>query len=115
MSPPAEPPLGDGLQLERTALAWRRTVLALAVSALASVKVLFGPLGYGAVAVGVVGMALAFLVRALAERRHRLTYRRLTARGDDRTRLPGGLPLVLCAAVVAVVGVVALVYVSAAA
>src|SRR5699024_1336060 len=106
-------PLGDGLQLERTALAWRRTVLALAVSALASVKVLFGALGYVAVAVGGVGLALAFLLRALSERRHRQAHRRLIADGADHLPLPGAAPLALCAVLVAVVGVVALIYVVA--
>lgn len=109
--PPVGSPLGDGLQVERTALAWQRTVLSVAVAALASIKVLFGALGYGAVAVGVVGIALAFLLRALAERRHRQVYRRLITGAADRSRLPGAAPLALCAAVVAVVGVVALGYV----
>ena len=106
-------PLGDGLQLERTALSWRRTVLAVAVAALASVKVLFDPLGYAAIVVGGVGLTLVFLLRALSERRHRLTHRRLIAGGSDHTPLPGAAPLALCAAVVAVIGAMALVYVLA--
>ena len=113
MSTPTRPPLGDGLQLERTALSWRRTVLAVAVAALASVKVLFDPLGYAAIAVGGIGLTLAFLLRALSERRHRSTHRRLIADGPDHTPLPGAAPLALCAGLVAVVGVVALAYVLA--
>jgi len=99
------------LQLERTALAWRCTVLALLVAALVSVRMLFGTFGPVAIVVGGVGVALALLLRALAVRRVAAVWSRLRSAGDQQVRLPDGVPLVLCAAVVVAAGVVALVYV----
>lgn len=103
-------PLGAGLQLERTALAWRRTVLALLVASLAGVRVLFGTFGYAAIAVGGVGLALALLLRGMAGRRVRAAWWRLSESGEYDTRLPDGLPLALCTVVVLAVGLFALVY-----
>jgi len=104
-------PLGTGLQLERTALAWRRTVLALLVASLASVRVLFGTFGYAAIAIAAVGVALALLLRALAVRRISAAWDRLAAAGERAAWLPDGVPLALCTAVVVAVGLVALGYV----
>lgn len=49
----------SGLQPERTALAWRRTVLALAVGALVSVRVLPSVLGDWTIVTGLAGVAAA--------------------------------------------------------
>jgi Domain of unknown function (DUF202) len=45
-----------GLQPERTALAWRRTALTVAVGSLVAMRVLSGPLGPAGVALGVAGL-----------------------------------------------------------
>lgn len=99
------------MQLERTALAWRRTVLALLVASLVGVRMLFGTFGHVAIAVGAVGLTLALLLRALAVRRVSAAWSRLRSSGEQQVRLPDGVPLVLCTAVVLTVGAVALVYV----
>ena len=58
-----------GLQPERTALAWRRTVLALAVGALVSLRLMSPVLGVWSVAVGLTGLALAAAMWVLSARR----------------------------------------------
>jgi hypothetical protein len=60
-----------GLQPERTELAWRRTLLAIAVGALVSVRVLAPVLGDLAVATGIGGLVLAAMLWAVVHRRHR--------------------------------------------
>jgi uncharacterized protein DUF202 len=62
-----------GLQPERTALAWRRTGLAVAVGAIAGTRVLVPVLGAGAVVVGLLGFALAALLVLGSTRRARRT------------------------------------------
>ena len=55
MSAPRDP----GLQPERTELSWRRTLLALAVGALVSVRVLPPVLGAWTIATGLLGVLVA--------------------------------------------------------
>ncbi|MGW4114612.1 DUF202 domain-containing protein [Actinosynnema sp. NPDC004786] len=64
-------PTGDrGLQPERTVLAWRRTVLALAVGSLLSLRLVAAPWGPWAGAGGLV-VAAALWVAAERRARHR--------------------------------------------
>lgn len=81
----------DGLQLERTELAWRRTTLSLAVGSLVALRIL--PLYSGNAAwssVGLVGLGCAGAVWILARRRSRLAHRALVAAPSERdARLPG--------------------------
>lgn len=61
-----------GLQPERTVLAWRRTLLAVAVGAAVSVRVLAPALGEAAIVTGVGGVVAAGVLWVLARRRHAL-------------------------------------------
>jgi uncharacterized membrane protein YidH (DUF202 family) len=82
-----------GLQPERTALAWRRTALTLAVGAVVSFRLLPPVLGLWAIALGVAGLLLSAATWILAGRRaHRVQNALLHSSGP----LPGGgLPLLL--------------------
>jgi Domain of unknown function (DUF202) len=76
-------PWDPGLQPERTQLAWRRTVAAVAVGALVSLRVLPPVLGSWAVAVSGAGLLAGGALWVAAGRR---------ARSVDRVvRSPGGL------------------------
>jgi hypothetical protein len=82
-----------GLQPERTALAWRRTALSLAIGAIVSFRLLPPVLGLWSIGVGVAGLLLCAATWILAGRRaHRVQAALLTSSGP----LPGGgLPLLL--------------------
>jgi uncharacterized membrane protein YidH (DUF202 family) len=81
-----------GLQPERTALAWRRTALNLAVGAILSFRLLGPVLHVWAIPVGVAGLLLSVATWILAARRAR----RAQAALLDSGPLPsGGLPLLL--------------------
>ena len=82
-----------GLQPERTALAWRRTALSLAVGAVVSFRLLPPVLGLWSLAVGVAGLLLATATWILAGRRARRVLGTLLRSSGP---LPdGGLPLFL--------------------
>jgi putative membrane protein len=87
-------PLFDpGLQPERTTLAWRRTVLSLAVGAVVSFRLLPPVLGLWGLAVGVAGLLLSTATWILADRRARRVREALLRSSGP---LPGGgLPLLL--------------------
>jgi hypothetical protein len=82
-----------GLQPERTALAWRRTALSLAIGAVVSFRLLPPVLGLWSIGVGVAGLLLSAATWILAGRRaHRVQSALLHSSGP----LPGGgLPLLL--------------------
>ena len=65
-------PRDPGLQPERTELAWRRTLLALAVGALVSVRVLPSVLGDWTIATGIGGVLAAAVLWFRVRRRHRI-------------------------------------------
>ncbi|PZF57862.1 DUF202 domain-containing protein [Curtobacterium sp. MCSS17_008] len=95
-----------GLQPERTALAWRRTALALVVAALVAVRILPEVLGAWAVLPAGLGLVAAVAVLVAAHRRHRVVHRTLLRSDTDRVPLPSGrLPLAVT--VLAVAGAVA--------
>jgi uncharacterized membrane protein YidH (DUF202 family) len=82
-----------GLQPERTALAWRRTALSLAVGAVVSFRLLPPVLGVWSIGVGVAGLLLSAATWILAGRRaSRVQATLLSSSGA----LPGGgLPLLV--------------------
>ena len=86
-----------GRQPERTALAWRRTTLALAVGAVVSFRLLPPVLGLWSIGVGVAGLALSVTVWVLARRRARRVQEALLG---STGRLPGGGLFLFLAAIV---------------
>ena len=97
-----------GLQPERTALAWRRTVLALALGAAVALRILQPVLGVWSIAVGVAGLVSAAVMWILAGRRaHQVTRALLHASGP----LPGGGLLFQVALTVTAGGVLGVVFV----
>ncbi|WP_432543344.1 DUF202 domain-containing protein [Kineococcus sp. SYSU DK002] len=98
--PPGRAVYDPGLQPERTALAWRRTALALVVVSLGAARLLPAQLGAGAVALGAAGAACGVAVHVLAGRRAHRTTARLLATGDlVHPRSGGGLLAVVAGAV----------------
>lgn len=101
-------PFDPGLQPERTALAWRRTALGLAVGSLAAARLLGGQLGG---LLGGVGLAVAFALFEAARRRARHVDRALRADGH-LTAGPGAALLATAAGVALVVGLMGIVVVT---
>lgn len=58
-----------GLQRERTELAWRRTLLALAAGSLIAMRVLLDGFGGAAIVVGAAGLTVAAALSVAAARR----------------------------------------------
>lgn len=100
-------PFDAGLQAERTLLAWRRTALAVAVVSAAGVRLTAPVIGWPAVALGVLGVALAATAYVATGARYRQVHthliRHATHPGD------GWAPASLAAAVL-MLGLVALGY-----
>ena len=102
MSPPIPPdavadkPFDKGLQPERTALAWRRTSLSLAIGALVALRVLPHYWGvWGHITAGL-GVILSIVVLLLAHQRYHTSHRRLTSGQHRDLGLPdGALPALL--------------------
>ena len=95
-----------GLQPERTELAWRRTLLAIAVGALISVRVLAPLLGDAALLPALLGLVAAGVLWVLASRRHRAVAA-VFLRRAPAAAMPGGallLALTLLTASAAVLG-----------
>ena len=96
-----------GLQPERTALAWRRTGLAVAVGAVAGARLLAEALGVAAVVVLVLGLGLAALFLFGATRRARRAQIALLRDGNLASG-PGGRLLAVVSIACTALGVVAL-------
>jgi putative membrane protein len=100
-----------GLQAERTALAWRRTALALGVGAVGAGRLAAPVIGVVAVALAGLGLVQAVAVAAAAQRRYRATHRSLIERSDLSGVRTAGLPIAALALTAATVGVLALAFV----
>ncbi|MEP6478009.1 MAG: DUF202 domain-containing protein [Rhodoglobus sp.] len=96
-----------GLQPERTALAWQRTLLSLVVAFLAASKVLLPLLGVWSYSIAGAGLAVTIGLGVVIERRYRRLHRHLTT--VHAGSLPGDGRLVLvCAAITFGCGLLAL-------
>jgi uncharacterized membrane protein YidH (DUF202 family) len=77
-----EPAYDVGLQAERTALAWRRTALAVGLGAIVGARLTAPGAGGGAFVALAAGALLAAVVWVLSGRRYRAVHRSLHERGD---------------------------------
>ena len=82
-----------GLQPERTALAWRRTSLAMAVAAVGAGRLAAPAIGAVAIALAGIGLIQAVVVSVLAHRRYGFTHRSLLATADLNGVPYGGVPM----------------------
>jgi putative membrane protein len=101
----------DGLQAERTALAWRRTSLALGVAAVGAGRLAAPTLGVLAYTLAGIGMVQAASVGYRAARRYRAIHRSLTSHGNLSAVRAGGLPMAVLAVSGAITGLLALTFV----
>jgi len=83
-----------GLQPERTELAWRRTILAVAVGAIVALRLLPSTLGTWSIGAALVGLTLTALLWILAHQRARHIQQALL---QGHGSLPGGGLLLLLA------------------
>jgi uncharacterized membrane protein YidH (DUF202 family) len=102
-------PRDPGLQPERTELAWRRTLLALAAGALVSVRVLPSVLGDWTIATGLGGVLAAGLLWTLARRRSR-TVAAVFRDRSPASAMPGGALLLSLTAFTAIGAALGLLY-----
>jgi uncharacterized membrane protein YidH (DUF202 family) len=102
-----------GLQAERTALAWRRTALAIAVGAVGAVRLTAPVLGVAGILLAAVGLVQAVLVAGVAGRRYRIAHQSLKTRGDLTAVRAAGAPIAALACSTLAVGTLALAFVVA--
>ena len=102
-------PFDAGLQPERTALAWRRTALAVAVASLAALRILPEVLGLWALIPAALCAGVSFVALLLTHRRYRRIHTMLTSSESDRVALSGGFLPALMAGATLGGGVLALV------
>ena len=89
-------PWDRALQPERTALAWRRSVLGILIGSLAAIRILPPVVGLWSLSIGVVGVLASTALWGASATRIRRIDRALRAEHP----LPGGLLLALLAATV---------------
>lgn len=99
-----------GFQPERTALAWRRSLMSLAVAFLAGSRILLDQVGSWSYVVAGVGLTVVAVLAVVTERRYRAAHHHLTQ--VDRDSLPHDGALAAGAAAVTVLaGLAALLFV----
>jgi uncharacterized membrane protein YidH (DUF202 family) len=98
-------PTGPGLAEERTAFAWRRTAVSVAVGALLCLKVLPPLLGPAGWAVAVLGLVWSADLARIGRRRH--VEARASTREGSSVPLGGGGYVIRTAVVAVAVGVTA--------
>lgn len=98
----------QGLQPERTSLAWRRTALALVVGSLLALRILSSRAGGWALLPAVLGTAMALAVLVLSHRRYERQRRQIEG-GQAADGSSGGGLAALTAAAACALGLVGLV------
>ncbi|WP_448624426.1 DUF202 domain-containing protein [Geodermatophilus sp. URMC 64] len=112
MSRAADRVFDAGLQAERTALAWRRTSLAMAVAAVGAGRLAAPAIGAFAVALAGLGLLQALTVSVAARRRYRSVHRSLVERSDLTDVRRGALPMASLATSGVLVGLLAMAFVA---
>ena len=98
-----------GLQPERTALAWRRTALALAGGSVVVMRILPPAIGGAGLVFGFAGLLCALIVLVGSHRRYRHHHRVLTSTAPVRLR--SGWPVLGLTAATILVGTLCLLFV----
>lgn len=98
-------PFDPGLQPERTALAWRRTCLALLAGSLVAARILPEFFGPWSALLGVVGAAAAAALLAAVHRRYSSHHRALHQYGDRVALADGRLVASLAVFATAAAGI----------
>ena len=101
-----------GFQPERTALAWRRSLMSLAVAFLAGGRILLDQIGFWSYVIAGVGLAVVAVLAVVAERRYRAAHHHLTRVNRDSLPHDGAL-IAGAAAVTVLAGLAALLFVVA--
>lgn len=102
-------PFDAGLQTERTALAWQRTILASSVGFLLASRLLMKLVGIPGVLVAAAGLLAAVALFLVGHRRYRQVHTILVTSTSDRVPLATAAPLAVWALVVCALGLVGLV------
>jgi uncharacterized membrane protein YidH (DUF202 family) len=102
-------PIDVGAQAERTALAWRRTALGVAIGGVVALRVTGPVLGVGAAVAAVTGSLLAAAAWWLTGHRYRSARRSLRVQGD----LDAAVALVAVAVAATLIGALAVAFVLA--
>ncbi|MFN3866366.1 MAG: DUF202 domain-containing protein [Demequina sp.] len=100
-------PFDEGLQAERTLLAWRRTALSFVVASLVGIQVM-ADAGAAVIALALAGVGLGAIAYVVASARYRTAHAQLMTYG---TSPRPGLALVAMSASVLVLGIACGVYV----
>lgn len=103
-------PFDAGLQAERTALAWQRTVLSFAIAALVSARLLLNTVSIGSYAVAALGLIMTAVLFWVGHRRYRAVHTTLIQASTDRIRLTSAAPLFLWALAVFILAIIGAVF-----
>lgn len=104
-------PFDAGAQAERTALAWRRTALGVAVGGVVALRVTGPVLGAVAAVAAVTGSLLAAAAWWLTGHRYRAVQRSLHGHGDLGALERPAVPLVAVSTAAVLIGLLALAFV----
>jgi putative membrane protein len=88
-----ERPFDPGLQPERTALAWRRTALAMSVGSFLALRILPAVLGAWAIVPAGIGVLLSIAILIASHRRYARHHRTLIRPAESGPLPSGGLLL----------------------
>ena len=102
----ADAPFDPGLQPERTSLSWQRTTLALGVAFLVTARLLAHESSPLALAIGGVGIAITIAILSVGHRRYVTAHTALTGAAGEQARFHTAWPLLVWAALTAVLALV---------